>query len=142
MTFRERTDRKELLDEEDIPEADLRRNLRELEFINRYLGGHRITLGAFRQLAATPLARRTLGQRSLHICEIGCGGGDNLQVIDRWAHRQGMALTITGVDMKDTCTRLAAEKSWHSPSRWITCDYREAEVDRPDIVFSSLFCHH
>jgi 2-polyprenyl-3-methyl-5-hydroxy-6-metoxy-1,4-benzoquinol methylase len=142
MSFRERTDRKELLDEEDIPETDLRRNLTELEFINRYLGGHRITLRAFRQLAATPAARSILRHRSLHICEIGCGGGDNLQVIDRWAHQQGMSLTITGVDMKETCTHLAAEKSWHSPSSWITRDYREADVDQPDIVFSSLFCHH
>jgi 2-polyprenyl-3-methyl-5-hydroxy-6-metoxy-1,4-benzoquinol methylase len=143
MNLSQRRDQKELLDEQDIPEADLRRNLVELDIINRYLGGHRITLKAVQRLLATPHAKKIIRERPIHICEIGCGGGDNLMVIDRWAERKGIPLEITGVDMKETCTQFARARSWNNHTRWITEDYRHARFNRPpDILFSSLFCHH
>ena len=143
MNFSIRCGQKELLDEPDIPDKDLERNLVELDLINRYLGGHKITIGGVRRLVGTLPANKINPGRPLHICEIGCGGGDNLQVIDRWAKRRGIPLLITGVDMKETCTRFAQKKRWHHPTRWITDDYRKATFDTPpDILFSSLFCHH
>lgn len=143
MNFSVRCSQKELLDEPDIPDRDLERNLVELDLINRYLGGHKITIGGVRRLVGALSADKINPGRPLHICEIGCGGGDNLQVIDRWAKRRGIPLLITGVDMKETCTRFAQKKQWHHPTRWITDDYRNAAFDTPpDILFSSLFCHH
>ncbi len=134
-----RLDQKELLDHPDIPDADLQRNLQELNIINHYLGGHRITINALKQI----VQKINIKGRPIHICEIGCGGGDNLYVIDQWARHKGIPLLITGVDMKETCTRFAAQKNWYHPARWITSDYKLATFDTPpDILFSSLFCHH
>lgn len=141
MSFAKRLDRLELLDEPDIPEADLERNLVELDVINRYLGGHRITLTGLEYLLQTPAARNVLRERPLRVCEIGCGGGDNLLVIDRWARNRGLSLEITGVDMKEVCTRFARRKPWSHPTRWITDDYRAVPLEA-DVIFSSLFCHH
>lgn len=44
MNFKTRSYQAELLDNEDIPSEDLYQNLRELDFINRYLGGHSVVL--------------------------------------------------------------------------------------------------
>lgn len=44
MNFKTRSYQAELLDNEDIPTEDLYQNLRELDFINRYLGGHSVVL--------------------------------------------------------------------------------------------------
>ena len=44
MNFANRSYQEELLDRNDIPFKDIRRNMHELEFINTYLGGHQITL--------------------------------------------------------------------------------------------------
>ncbi|GAB2642014.1 hypothetical protein GCM10027035_39930 [Emticicia sediminis] len=44
MNFKTRSYQAELLDNEDIPTEDLYQNLRELDFINRYLGGHSVIL--------------------------------------------------------------------------------------------------
>ncbi|TDX00226.1 methyltransferase domain-containing protein [Dinghuibacter silviterrae] len=143
MSFRRRLDRLELLDAPDIPEADLERNLVELDVINRYLGGHRITLEGMGRLTRTPEAKRILEKRPLRVCEIGCGGGDNLLVIDRWAKAKGISLQIIGVDLKEVCTRFARGKDWSFPTQWITGDYKAARMEvPPDILFSSLFCHH
>ena len=44
MDFSVRSYKKELLDRDDIPFADIKQNMRELDFINAKLGGHKITL--------------------------------------------------------------------------------------------------
>lgn len=44
MNFKTRSYQSELLDNDEIPTEDLYRNLRELDFINRYLGGHSVVL--------------------------------------------------------------------------------------------------
>ena len=44
MDFSVRSYKKELLDRDDIPFEDIRQNMRELDFINATLGGHKITL--------------------------------------------------------------------------------------------------
>ncbi len=51
MTFSQRSYKKELLDGDNIPFSDIRKNMEELDFINRHLGGHQITLKGFKQLA-------------------------------------------------------------------------------------------
>jgi hypothetical protein len=44
MNFKTRSYQSELLDNDEIPSEDLYRNLRELDFINCYLGGHSVVL--------------------------------------------------------------------------------------------------
>lgn len=126
-----------MLDGDDIPFADIRRNLVELEFINRYLGGHRITLKGFRHLLQ--------GRARVSVCEIGCGGGDNLKAIDRWCRKHGVAVSLIGIDRNEDCVRYARENcAVVRDIRFIHADYATVHFgpDRPDIVFSSLFCHH
>jgi 2-polyprenyl-3-methyl-5-hydroxy-6-metoxy-1,4-benzoquinol methylase len=66
--FSTRSYRKELLDTDNIPFNDIRKNMQELDFINKYLGGHQITLKGVKHLATD--------RKELTVCEVGCGGGD------------------------------------------------------------------
>ncbi|HXB43788.1 MAG TPA: hypothetical protein VNV85_07015, partial [Puia sp.] len=70
MDFSARSYNTELLDRDDIPFSDIEQNMRELNIINTWLGGHRITLRGVRKLIGN--------KKEISICEIGCGGGDNL----------------------------------------------------------------
>jgi hypothetical protein len=141
--FRHRATQPELLDMPDIPFEDIRRNMHELDVINTLLGGHNITIRGIRNLL--PKARVSHDQAgALHVCEIGCGGGDNLRAIDRWAKRKAVAIRVTGIDINPHCIRYAQQR-WDSETaaNWIVSDYREVSFsERPDIIFSSLFCHH
>ncbi len=134
--FSRRSNRKELLDGDDIPFQDIARNMRELDFINTWLGGHAISVEGLRRLSR--------GRKQISICEIGCGGGDNLRVLARWCRKQGIAARVTGIDYNAHCVSVAKERWADGPAEWVHADYREVVFSghRPDIIFSSLFCHH
>ena len=136
MNLRERSYQQELLDEDFIPFADIKQNMKELNFINKWLGGHGITIEGFRALAGT--------KKQVSVCEIGCGGGDNLAAINNWCKKQHITLDVTGIDIKQECIEFArARKNVFSTVNWIISDYRNVKfTTKPDIIFSSLFCHH
>jgi 2-polyprenyl-3-methyl-5-hydroxy-6-metoxy-1,4-benzoquinol methylase len=93
MTFSHRSYQKELLDEDAIPFADIKQNLRELDFINTWLGGHKITVDAFKHLSK--------GKKKISICEIGCGGGDNLVALFCFCKKKNIDISMTGIDIKE-----------------------------------------
>ena len=127
---------KELLDRDDIPFEDIKQNMKELDFINTWLGGHEITVNAFKRLVAD--------KKQITICEIGCGGGDNLVAINKWCNSRKIELRIMGIDIKQECVDYAKSRtSFAGQAEWITSDYQLVQLDhKPDIIFSSLFCHH
>jgi SAM-dependent methyltransferase len=131
-----RSYQKELLDGDDIPLVDIKRNMLELDFINTWLGGHAISIGGLHYL----IGRR----RQISICEIGCGGGDNLRVLVRWCRKKNIQVQVTGIDLNAHCIEFAKDRWQDGPAEWIHSDYRNVvfEGSGPDIIFSSLFCHH
>ena len=136
MNLCQRSYQPELLDGDNIPFEDIRRNMQELDFINTYLGGHAITLKGLQQL---------IGHKTqVHICEIGCGGGDNLLAIQRWCASKNIQIRFTGIDLNPNCIEFAKSRTslWDCTD-WMISDYRDIVFDqKPDIIFSSLFCHH
>ena len=76
---------------------------------------------------------------SIIVCEIGCGGGDNLKAISK-KYRNGIFI---GIDLKKSCINFAAKQYPELKADWITSDYSKVFFKtQPDIIFSSLFCHH
>lgn len=136
MNWHQRSYQKELLDADNIPFQDIKQNMQELDTINRLLGGHRITLNGFNMLRKN--------KQKIHVCEIGCGGGDNLVAIHRWCRKHNVEATFTGIDIKEECIRFAEiKKELQGYTNWLVSDYKKVFFqEKPDIIFSSLFCHH
>ncbi|HMK03304.1 MAG TPA: methyltransferase domain-containing protein [Ferruginibacter sp.] len=134
-----RSYKKEFLDSDNIPFADIRQNMKELNTVNTLLGGHKITLDGIKELALLYPAGKPIS-----ICEIGCGGGDNLQVIKKYLRKKNIPATFTGIDIKPECIAFAKQQYPDLYAEWITSDYRLVNFGdrKPDIIFSSLFCHH
>lgn len=127
---------KELLDQASIPFADIRQNMQELEFINKHLGGHAITLKGFNNLAGN--------RKKISVCEIGSGGGDNLNVLNNYCSKKNIKASFTGIDINPECVLYAKSKTSAPSVNYITSDYQKIEFEqhKPDIIFTSLFCHH
>ena len=134
--FSRRSYEKELLDGEGLPFPDIERNMLELDFINTWLGGHAISINGLAALARD--------RRRLHLCEIGCGGGDNLRVLHRWCRKRGIEVRVTGIDSNADCLTVARQRWVGDNATWVHADYRDVSFSdgKPDIVYSSLFCHH
>jgi 2-polyprenyl-3-methyl-5-hydroxy-6-metoxy-1,4-benzoquinol methylase len=138
--FSQRSYQQELLDRDDIPFMDIKRNMQELEIINNYLGGHQITIAGFKSILAN---RRHNPAHAFVICEIGCGGGDNLKAIEKYCALKKITVRFIGIDINQDCIRYAKENCGNLEVEWITSDYKLAILSvKPDIIFSSLFCHH
>ncbi|MFT3946507.1 MAG: methyltransferase domain-containing protein [Agriterribacter sp.] len=140
MQFSCRSYQKELLDDDHIPFEDIKQNMKELNFINTWLGGHGITITGLKKILSAVENKNKV----YNICEIGCGGGDNLIAIDKWAKNNGFTITLTGIDKKNACIDFAKEKISDQKYQWICSSYETADfgANKPDIIFSSLFCHH
>lgn len=132
----QRSYQKELMDADDIPFEAMAQTLKELNIVNTRLGGHAITLQGLKKLASD--------NRSMIVCEIGCGGGDNLFAIYKYCFKNKISATFIGIDMNPECIAFAKQQYPRLPCEWICSDYALADLSykQPDIIFSSLFCHH
>jgi 2-polyprenyl-3-methyl-5-hydroxy-6-metoxy-1,4-benzoquinol methylase len=136
-SFTNRSNKLELLDNPNIPFHDIRRNMQELDTINSLLGGHAITIAGVKKL----LQHRQVS--NISICEIGCGGGDNLRAIDKWLRKKNIQASYTGIDINPHCIEHARKAPGLAHAQWIVSDYKEVKFEKkPDIIFGSLFCHH
>ena len=78
----------EKMDEPDVAPEEVNKALHELEVVNKWLGGYDVVLGALNKL---PL------ENTITIMDIGCGGGDMLRKIARWAEKKGKKVNLIGV---------------------------------------------
>lgn len=138
--FSHRSALKELLDRDDIPFEDIKQNMKELDFINTWLGGHAITIKGVESLVK--LSQFQLSDK-LVICEMGCGGGDNLRAIGKWCKQRDISVILIGIDMNPNCIAYARSRKDNFDIDFISADYRNVNFEtKPDVIFSSLFCHH
>ncbi len=126
---------KELLDDPSMSFEEIQLNMKELNTINSLLGGHAITLSGLRKIVSD---RK---DSSISVMEIGCGGGDNLKALWTWAIKGNSSIQFSGVDINPACISFA--KQVFPEANYLHADYRQLIFDKqPDILFSSLFCHH
>lgn len=136
INLQQRSYQKELMDDSDIPFAAITQTLKELNIINTWLGGHAITISGVEQVKKD--------NEPIIICEIGCGGGDNLVAIDKYCRKNNIASSFIGIDMNPDCIDFAKKQYPQLNCNWICSDYATVEFSdkKPSIIFSSLFCHH
>ena len=137
-SFRDRSEKSELLDASDISRELLWQNLHELDILNRALGGHAITMEGIKELV-------TDKRKTYHIADLGCGSGDILKHIADWAKGHGYHVRLTGVDKKpDAISYLNKNCRGYAEISGTIADYRDFLLENAaiDIICCSLFCHH
>lgn len=139
VNLRNRSYQKELLDQDDIPFKDIELNMEELNKVNSLLGGHAISIKGLQKILNNSQMADTIT-----ICEIGCGGGDNMKAIADHCSKNNIKICLTGIDLKQECIKFAQVRYAGLEATWICSDYINVNFGKqpPDIIFSSLFCHH
>lgn len=140
IDFSQRSTLDELMDTEPVGFEEFRACLVDLARVNHLTLAHGPTLAFLDRVAAAGLPR----ERPLEVVDVGSGYGDLLRAIASWAHRRGVSVALTGVDLNPWSARAAAEAT--PPDQcitWVTADALDYAPPRGvDVIVSSLFTHH
>jgi SAM-dependent methyltransferase len=139
LDFKSRSHQQEWLDRDDIDPHELRAVLHDLARFNTAFFGHRPILKWLGRI----LGRNIPGSAPT-ILDVGCGYGDLLRAIRRWANKRNLKPALLGVDLSPETIRIAREAT----DRADQIDLAVMDVfDLPperrfDIIVSSLVAHH
>ena len=130
---------RELLDGPVAP-ADLARTLADIERLDRWFGGHALSLARVRRAA-----RRVPRERVLRIVDVGGGGGGFARRAAQWARRRHRRVCIVLVDRDAGTSALAGQSCAGYPEIHVVRADATAlpfGVATVDVVHSSLTLHH
>lgn len=134
--FSRRSTEEEMMDDFSLGHEVIDPIMDELEVVNKLLGGYHVFFNAFRKLKIT---------EGMTISDWGCGGGDSLRVIAKWARHQKKDIKLVGVDATESAIEYARERSKNYPEiSYILADVMsdKLKTNQFDVVISSLFTHH
>lgn len=133
----------ELIDDLNLSNEALAQNLRELAFINKWLGGNQLTINGLNEL----LKQKNIAiSDNIHIWDIGCGGGDMLQLMSNWAKKKGLNASFVGLDANPFMIDYSKKNLGEQQNlRFIVGDAfaeNQYKNEKIDIASLTLFCHH
>jgi len=116
--------------------------LRELDKINRWLGGNNVTLDGIKEMIS-PM--RSQLRSPLAIADLGCGSGDLLRRIAELGRKLGIPMKLTGIDANPHIVEYAKRHCRGYPEISIeTLNVLSPafEEEKFDIITGTLFFHH
>lgn len=143
LVFNQRSEEKELLDDLSVRGPELDSNLREIKFINRWFGGKTTLLSAFNEILVQYPEK--FARRSISIMDLGCGAGDLLDALDKWATKNRLNVQLLGLDANPAMIDYAIEYS--KLNRRIQFEFANLlsesfKTRSYDIVCLNTICHH
>ncbi len=136
----DRTDQSELMDNPEIDKAELHKAYKDINHVNTFLGGNKIT-----QEGVLKLEKYSKSVVPLRITDIGCGDGSTLKVLAHYAQKKNKNWILRGVDINPKTIVLAQENTVAFPQvTYLEADvFSEAfEALETDIFVFSLTLHH
>ena len=140
INFSQRSAATEIMDDLTIHDEVVFQTLRELDFINKWLGGNTVTLNALVEAwEAVP------GEHTISIADLGCGSGEMLRLIAKKANQLKRNVKLTGIDANPQIVDYARNHSGNIENisfEVLNILSDEFKVRNFDIVIATLFFHH
>ena len=137
--FSQRKVEEELMDDLNSGGEVIETTLRELDIINKYLGGNRATI-----VPVQEYLRKHVGEETT-ILDLGCGSGEILKLIAKWADREKVKVKLIGVDANPNIVSYAKRHCRDYPNiefQSINIFSDEFKELKADVVLCTLFLHH
>jgi 2-polyprenyl-3-methyl-5-hydroxy-6-metoxy-1,4-benzoquinol methylase len=139
VNTRYRSDAPEVMDDFSMQGEILKDALDKIASINKVLGGNKVTLEGVKSLI-----KQVAGEEEISILDVGCGNGDMLRTLSKYAKRHGLIFKLHGIDANDYTIRHAKNLSADYPeisySREDILDFRLGK--NYDIILCTLTLHH
>ncbi|HEV8514847.1 MAG TPA: methyltransferase domain-containing protein [Cyclobacteriaceae bacterium] len=140
VLFSQRSKDVEIMDDLSFHDEVVFQTLRELDFINQWLGGNAVTLSAIEKVW-----RNIPKDQSGSIVDLGCGSGEMLRLIAKKAGLQNRNVELTGIDANPHIVGYAISHSNNFNNikfEALNIFSNEFLSLRHDIVIATLFLHH
>jgi len=137
--FDQRSDDPEIMDDLQHKGEIIDKTLRELEIINRLLGGNQVTINGINALLSFK------PKQVITIADLGCGGGDILKLVAKWGRRKNIRLEMTGIDANPNIVAYARKNTISYPEikyEVVNIFSEEFRSKQFDMVVATLFTHH
>lgn len=137
--FRERSMEPEIMDDLTCSGEIVNQTLREIDTINRLLGGNSVTVSGVQELLGKSK------NRTITIADVGCGGGEILKLVAQWGRKKRVALSLTGIDANPAITDFARINGVDFPElqfKALDVFSEEFKKRKYDIITGTLFFHH
>jgi 2-polyprenyl-3-methyl-5-hydroxy-6-metoxy-1,4-benzoquinol methylase len=125
----------EIMDDLNCAGEVVHQTLRELEFINRTLGGNAVTIDGVQQLVSESK------ETSIRVLDLGCGGGDMLKLLHRRIRGKN---TYVGIDANPHIVEYARLHNSDPDISFETASIFSDEFKQEtcDVAIATLFLHH
>ncbi len=136
--FIHRSQEIEIMDDLESGGPVMDQTLKELEFINKWLGGNDVTIDGIKKLVGK-------STRPITLVDLGCGGGDILKLVADWARAIKINVTLIGIDANPHVIAFAEKNTTDYPEISFKCvnifsdAFNQIEAD---IYTATLFTHH
>lgn len=137
MNLSIRSSEAEIMDDLNISGEVISQTLRELDIINRTLGGNQISLAAFKRQLSTHSVKT--------VADLGCGGADILLAMANISRKMNRQVLFTGIDANPHIVDYARQHTSEQPEITVTCDNIFSERFQQqtfDVIHCCLFLHH
>lgn len=140
IDFSTRSEAIELMDDLACEGEVVNQTLRELDFINQWLGGNQITISALKEVW-----RSIPENQTITIADLGCGSGEMLRLIAALAVKANRKVRLIGFDANPEIVKYAQEHSKDFSNisfESLNVFSEEFQKREFDIVLATLFMHH
>lgn len=135
-----RTHMTEIMDDFELQGPQLEVTLNDLDRINRWLGGNKITLEGIKKLL-----KDHPDDIPVHIADVGCGNGAILREIAEWGRTRNYPVTLLGIDANPNAIEIAERMSEYYPEISYTAVNIFSDSFKKlnyDIILCTLTLHH
>lgn len=135
-----RTRDEEIMDDFDLKGPELEKTLSDLDNINKWLGGNKVTVQGVKNLLKNQSKEKTY-----HIVDVGCGNGAILREIARWGRSKNYILELTGIDANEHAIQIAERASAFYPEiefKALNIFSENFKEQHFDIILCTLTLHH
>ncbi|HEX8547378.1 MAG TPA: methyltransferase domain-containing protein [Cytophagaceae bacterium] len=137
--FDQRSTEIEIMDDLDIKGDVIDSTLKELNVINKWLGGNSIIVHAL------DILLKDSSKKNITLADLGCGGGDLLKLMSNRLRKKNIASRLIGVDANPHIIEYAKKNCSSHPEiefQSINIFSEEFKAQKFDVVASTLFFHH
>lgn len=135
-----RTKQLEIIDDLNLSGEELKELLTDLKKVNKWLGGNGITISGINKITGDSSKKAPIT-----ILDVGCGDGEVLRHIARYAEKKGYNFQLIGLDANEFIISEAIERSKDFKNisfRQLNVFSEELSEINFDIALCTLFLHH